>query len=153
MKRSIPSLLFLLLALFLGACASPNQNNSIVPVSMRDRIESIYVEANPKVDIPALLPDMLRSLSAMGFVVFIVDPGTAPEGVPVLSYEVRIGGGTNVQTITFLKVELRRNGRLLGCGVFDSSSGINQFGSTAEKLEPLLRGMFEYVRPKKNTVR
>jgi hypothetical protein len=143
LARICPILVFLA---FLAGCAT--NDSSIAPVSIREHIKTLFVVDNPKVDVEALLPELVNQLSAMGFEVIVVDEASVPEGGYSITYSARQSGQT-VKTLTYLRIEVRKGGRLLGYAFSDAENSFDRYGKTADKLRPMLQGLFEYARPER----
>jgi len=147
MKHFLRFLPLLALAAFLSACATNDM--SIVPIALRTKIEMIYVVNNPAVaeDNELLQPEIVGQLSAMGFVPIVISGAEVLPDDYVLTYSARMSGHT-VKTLSYLKIEVRKGGRVVGYAFSDAESSVDKYGSTEERVSPLMNGLFEYVRPR-----
>jgi hypothetical protein len=143
LKRLFPVVLILA---FASACASADL--SVAPVPMKTKIDLLFIVNNPKVEIEALLPDLVNEIAAMGIPVMISEADKLPAGCINLTYDARQSGGT-IKTLSYLRINVRRDGRTIGYAYTDVGVGLGRMGTTAEKLQPLLNQLFEFVRPVK----
>lgn len=145
MKHFLRILPFLALTFFLTACATDDK--SIVPVSLRTKIDTIYVVENPEVSAENenLQPEIVSELVAMGFVPVIVSGAEVSPEDYVLTYSARMSGRT-IKTIAFLKIEVRKAGRVVGYAFSDASTSMDRYDKTSGRVKVLMDGIFEYTR-------
>ena len=137
---------FALLFAILSGCATEEQ--SIVPVPLRSNIGILYVVENPDAGVDALLPELIGQLSAMGFDVMVAKDGEVPEDDYSVVYQTRLSG-QSVKSLSYLRISVKKGNRVVGYAFSDAHGSLSRFGSTGEKLKPLLDGLFEYAKPRR----
>lgn len=144
MKNFLRLLPMFALAVFLSACATDDK--SIVPISLRTKINTIYVVDNPAAteENENLQPAIIGQLSAMGFVPMVVSSSEVSPEDYVLTYSARMTG-RNIKTLSYLRIEVRKGGRVVGYAFSDASTSIDKYDNTDARVHPLMYGIFEYV--------
>jgi hypothetical protein len=142
--KNLPRILpFMAVIAFLAACAS--NDVSCMPLPLRSKIASIYIENVPAQKVEVVLPQLVRQLSDMGFRVQVVDKGTAPEDGYILDYTVNFS--KKLETLDYIKIEISHNKRVVGYVTSDASGSAAKLNSTADRLKPLLDRLFQYATP------
>jgi hypothetical protein len=140
--RALP---FFALAVLFAACATDDR--TVVSIPLHTPIETIYVVNNPAVSAENdnLQPAIVGQLSAMGFLPIIVDSAEVAPQDYILTYSARMAGHS-VRTMIYLSIEVRKDGRNVGYAFSDASTSADKFGSTEDRVRPLMNGIFQYVR-------
>lgn len=140
-----------LLAVVLALSACSSQDINVVPVPLSAKLEAIYIIDGGTQWPMELQPALVGKLSEMGFVPVLVNSAAeVPEGEAALTCAIRFTK-RNVATVEYLRIDIRRGGRLLGYATSDASGGLPAFGTVAEHVNPLLEQLLMFAKPVSKT--
>ncbi|MEM1446128.1 MAG: Sbal_3080 family lipoprotein [Planctomycetota bacterium] len=140
MQRIFASLVLGTLILTLAGCSI---SRNVRPVEAAHRIDTIYIEENPRVHMEGLLPEMVTQLEAMGFATQTY-LGTPPRRARYTMTFTANWAWDVTMYLTYFRTELWDHGQRIGEAEYDARSGsanLGKFGTTADKIRPLLQEM------------
>jgi len=107
-------------------------------------ISRIYVEANERVHMEGLLPEIVTQLEDMGYAVETYPEGERPSNAVHYMTFTANWRWDMAMYLYYFRAMLFEKGVLLGEAEYDASMGgmsFDKFGRTADKVRPLLEGL------------
>ncbi len=140
--RSIRIALLSLFAVIITGCAIVQ---NVVPMPNAQNVTEIYVVHNPKVLMEGFIDEMCSQIRNMNINVIVVSStAEVPKDTVYMTYTANWNWDMAMY-LTFFEAKVYTDGRLLGYAVYDSRKGganMGKFGTTAEKIRPLLSQLF-----------
>lgn len=119
------------------------------PVDASHRIQTIFIAENQRVHMEGFLPEMVTQLQDMGYVTETY-LGTPPRGARYTMTYTANWAWDLAMYLTYFRVELFDRGRPIAEAEYDARGGsahLGKFGTTAEKIRPLLEEMLGETPP------
>jgi hypothetical protein len=132
-----------ILALF--AACSISGDVACVPLPMRSKISEVYIANAESARNEAFEKELIKHLDVMGFRAEVTAPGVAPDDGYILKYEVRYG--KSLKTLDFIRLEVSHDKRVVGYINSDASDCAEKYGTTAERLSPVVDRLFQFAQP------
>ena len=145
MKTLVKIFPFLALLILIAACSSTG-DVACMPLPLRCKIDTVYIENDPAQRVEVVIPELVRQISEKGFKAVVVDPGTAPDNGYTLKYSIKFSKGS-VKTLNYVKLEMLHDKRVIGYIVSDASDSTARFNSTGDRLQPLVDRLFQFAIP------
>ncbi|MEM1098180.1 MAG: Sbal_3080 family lipoprotein [Planctomycetota bacterium] len=140
MQRIFASLVLGALIFALAGCSI---SRNVRPVENVSRIDKIYIEENPRVHMEGLLPEMVTQLEAMGYVTETYLEAPPSRARYRMTFTANWAWDVTMY-LTYFRAELWDRGQRIGEAEYDARAGsanLGKFGTTADKIRPLLQEM------------
>ncbi|MEM9753365.1 MAG: Sbal_3080 family lipoprotein [Planctomycetota bacterium] len=144
MPRILTLLLWITCSLALVGCSI---SRNVRPVENASRIDKIYIEENPRVHMEGLLPEMVTQLEAMGYVTETYLEAPPSRARYTMTFTANWAWDVTMY-LTYFRAELWDRGQRIGEAEYDARAGsanLGKFGTTADKIRPLLEEMLGHT--------
>lgn len=143
--RTTKSLVTLIVITTLATGCTISRN--VMPVDSGESISKVYVLENERVHMDELVTELVTQIEQLGFESESYQ-GDRPDGAQhYLTYTANWSWDMAMY-LTYFEATLYDDGRVLGEVEYDARSGganMSKFGSTANKIQPLLEDLFMKV--------
>ena len=139
LPRPLVALGILCVALLSGCTITQH----VRPVTSGTPITKIYVQNNPEVHMKGLVPEVVTQLQLLGYQAETFDKVPPPDAKHYMTVTANWRWDMAMYLV-FFRAILFEDGKAIGSAEYDALRGganMSKFGSTAEKIRPLLEQM------------